>query len=118
MTKFLTKHLALTTIAASLFTHAYASEPLNIPMQIWESLTPEQQRHIERKYTPYILPSNSYGLIMDAQSANESTSGTNAGSQLGAAIGSANYVDNAFKGTNANYSAKSHLGASSQSFVC
>ena len=111
MKTLLTKYLALMAIIASLFTHAYAGDPLNIAMHIWERLTPEQQRHIESRYIPYVLPSNSYGVIMDAQSVNESTSGSNAGSQLGAAIGSANYVDNAFKGNNANYSAKSHLGA-------
>lgn len=109
---FSIRHLALTAIAVPLFTNANAGEPLNIPMQIWESLTPEQQRDIENRYTPYLLPPNSYGSIMDAQSANESRSGTTTGSQLGAAVGSANYVDNAFKGSNPNYSAKSHLGAS------
>jgi outer membrane lipoprotein SlyB len=59
-----------------------------------------------------VIADDAAGTIIDAQTLNSSDPGTNAGGQLGSAIGSAAYVDNAFKGNDWNYSAKTHLGAS------
>lgn len=84
---------------------------LHVPSHVWEILTPEQQQSVQGRYVANAIPSNSYGTIIDAQSLNESTPGSNAGSQLGAAIGQAAYVDNAFKGNTWNYSATSQIAA-------
>ena len=68
-------------------------------------------RAISERNLVNIIPSNTAGIIIDAQTINESTPGTTAGSQLGAAYGSALYVDRAFRGPNYNYSATQNVSA-------
>jgi hypothetical protein len=58
-----------------------------------------------------LVQSDSIGVIIDAQGVDRSDPGTTGGQQLGAAFGSAAYVDNAFRGRS-DYSAKIHLGVS------
>ena len=84
---------------------------LHVPSHVWEALTQEQRQVLQVKYVADPILVNSYGTIVDAQSLNESTPGSNAGSELGSAIGQATYIDNAFKGNTWNYSAKNQLAA-------
>lgn len=92
---------------------AASAEVLNIPQHIWDGLQIQQRTLIGERFVVNVREGNGYGVIIDAQSLNESTPGSNAGSKLGAAIGSSTYVDNAFSGSprNWNYSATGHLTA-------
>ena len=92
------------------FTTASA-EILNVPQHIWDRLNPEQQTGLSERFAVNIVSDRSYGTIIDVQTLDESSRGTTGGSQLGAAYGSAAYVDKAFKGSNWNYSATNHLTA-------
>jgi len=91
----------------------YAADMLNVPQHIWDSLSVDQRTILGERFSVNVVDGRSYGTILDAQSLNESTAGTNAGSQLGARYGNAAYVDNAFKGSpqNWNYSATGNLTA-------
>lgn len=91
----------------------FAAEMLNVPQHIWDSLLADQRTTLSERYAVNVVEGNSYGTILDAQSLNESTAGTNIGSQLGSRYASAGYVDNAFKGSpqSWNYSATGHLTA-------
>ena len=84
---------------------------LHVPSHVWTAMSGAQLELLRVKYVADQVPANSYGTIIDAQSLNESTPGSNAGSELGAAIGQAAYIDNAFKGNTWNYSAKNQLAA-------
>lgn len=90
-----------------------AQAMLQVPQPIWDGLLADQRDQLTRRHTVSLLAGNSYGTIIDAQSLDESTPGSNAGSALGSRIGSATYVDSAFQGRpqNWNYSATGHLSA-------
>lgn len=94
-------------------TATYAADMLNVSQNIWDSLSADQRTTLGARYVVNVVEGKSYGTILDAQSLNESTAGTNAGSELGARYGNAAYVDNAFKGSpqNWNYSATGNLTA-------
>lgn len=91
----------------------FSAEILNVPQPIWDGLQAQQRALLGERFVINVRAGNTYGVIMDVQSLNESGSGSTAGSQLGAAYGSAAYVDNAFSGRpqNWNYSATNHLTA-------
>lgn len=93
--------------------YAMSAEVLTIPQHIWDGLQVQQRAMLGERFVISVREGNGYGVIIDAQSLNESTRGSNAGSQLGAALGSSTYVDNAFSGSprNWNYSATGHLTA-------
>lgn len=101
-------------IGAFFPTIIFAAGILKIPQPIWDALTTDQQVSLTGRYTVSLVAAKSYGTIIDIQIVNESTPGSNAGSRLGAAYGSAAYVDNAFKGQprNWNYSATNNITAS------
>lgn len=81
-----------------------------IPAQLWKSLTSNEKEFVASRYSPLLVDNNAIGKIIDAQSMDESTLGSNSGSQAGTLIGSAIYIDGALRGR--SYSAKEHLGAS------
>ena len=54
-----------------------------------------------------MLDQDAFGVILDNQGVNESTSGTTLGANLGGSIANAAYIDNVIKG--GNYSAKNQL---------
>lgn len=91
----------------------YAAEMLNVSQHIWDSLLADQRTALGERYTVNVVEGKGYGTILDAQSLNESTAGTNIGSQLGSRYASAGYIDNAFRGSpqSWNYSATGHLSA-------
>jgi hypothetical protein len=68
---------------------------------------------LNRRFAVRPIGASEIGNFIDKQTQNVSTPGGNAGSALGAAAGSAAYLDKAFSGnpSNWNYSAKGHLGA-------
>jgi len=93
--------------------NAIAAEQLLVPQHFWEKLQTDQQTSLNQRY--YVIPieGHKYGSIMDAQTLNQSTPGSNFGSRVGAAYGSAAYVDHAFRGSprNWNYSATNNVTA-------
>lgn len=88
---------------------AYAQQPiLRVSSVAWHGLTSDEKIFIQSRYMVEALGAESFGVIIDNQGVDRSTPGTTSGANLGAAIGSAAYVDKAFSGNN-DYSAKSHL---------
>ena len=86
------------------------SAPFDVPEALWNSLNAKEKNHVSDALEVNLVSTASMGVIMDVQTLDQSQAGNNAGSQLGAAFGSAAYVDNAFSGNNVDYSAKKHLG--------
>lgn len=83
---------------------------VQVASTVWSTISPSDQKKIASRFAIDVLPSNTLGIIFDAQSVDKSTRPTNDGAALGAAIGSTAYIDRSIK-PNTNYSAKSHLGA-------
>jgi len=86
------------------------SAPLDVPEALWNSLSVKEKVHVSNALEVNLVSTASMGVILDVQTLDQSQAGSNAGSQLGAAFGSAAYVDNAFSGDGVYYSAKKHLG--------
>jgi len=86
---------------------------ITVLKEFYEQLSPAEMHSLNTRNRIKLIPSSEVGVVTDRQSQDVSTPGTSAGSQLGAAIGSAAYVDKAFSGSpaNWNYSASGHLGA-------
>lgn len=82
----------------------------DVPEALWSSLTAKEKSQVSNALEVNLVSTASMGVIVDVQTLDQSQAGNNAGSQLGAAFGSAAYVDNAFSGDNVDYSAKKHLG--------
>jgi outer membrane lipoprotein SlyB len=80
---------------------------IKVSKQAWEGLADDERNLIKQNYSVTVLSLDSFGIIIDSQSANESTSGTSTGANLGAAVGNAAYVDRAIQG--GSYSAKTQL---------
>ncbi|WP_137106039.1 hypothetical protein [Azospirillum argentinense] len=78
---------------------------------MWSALSEAEKTSLQAKYVVDVADGSRYGVIIDAQSLDESTPGTTGGAALGQAYGSALYVDNAFKGSRPSYSATDHVGA-------
>lgn len=96
---------------ASTTCYSQTSSIIRVPTHVWSELAQDEKDQATARYVIDLVPSDSIGVIIDAQGVDRSDPGTTAGQQLGAALGSAAYVDNAFRGR-PDYSAKSHLGAS------
>jgi len=94
----------------SLLNQAVHSAPFDVPESLWNSLSTKEKYHVSTALEVNLVSTTSIGVIMDVQTLDQSQAGTNAGSQLGAAFGSAAYFDKAFSGNNVDYSAKKHLG--------
>lgn len=86
------------------------SAPFDVPEALWNNLTAKEKSQVSNALEVNLVSTATMGVIMDVQTLDQSQAGTNAGSQLGAAFGSATYVDKAFSGDNVDYSAKKHLG--------
>ena len=93
-----------------LLTQPVHSASFDVPEALWNSLTAKEKIQVSNALEVNLVSTASMGVIMDVQTLDQSQAGTNAGSQLGAAFGSAAYVDKSFSGNNADYSAKKHLG--------
>lgn len=99
----------LTTTSTLCFSQS--SLIIKVPIHVWEGLTQEERDQATSQYIIDLLPSDSIGVIIDVQGIDRSDPGTTGGQQLGAALGSAAYIDKAFSGKS-DYSAMTHLGAS------
>ena len=105
-----------TSLLVSLITMAPAtcfsqtSSIVKVPSHVWSELTQDERDRTTSRHVIDLVPSDSVGVIIDAQGVDRSDPGTTAGQQLGGAVGSAAYIDKAFRG-NPDYSAKTHLGA-------
>lgn len=78
-------------------------QPALITKLIWNELSEAEKISITADYDVKILSSDSFGIITDVQGADQSTTGTNAGTGLGGAVASAAYLDRGLRGK--NYSA-------------
>lgn len=84
----------------------------DVSEMLWNSLTAKEKIHVSNALEVDLISIASMGVIIDAQTLDHSQPGTTAGAQLGAAFGSAAYIDRAFSGSSVDYSAKKHLGVS------
>lgn len=75
---------------------------------VWMLLQADERQRIEGSYDVKVLGPEAFGTVIDVQGADQSTAGTSGGAMLGAAIGSAAYIDRAFSGGN-SYSAGANL---------
>jgi len=99
----------LTTTTSLCFSQS--SLIIKVPSHVWSDLAQEERNQATSQYIIDILPSDSIGVIIDVQGLDRSDPSTSGGQQLGAALGSAAYIDKAFSGKS-DYSAMSHLGVS------
>ena len=81
---------------------------LSVSATSWSSLTQQQRDSVSTQYVVEVAEHGRYAKIVHVQSINESTSGSVAGTQLGNAVGQAQYID---KSNWSNYSAKRQIGA-------
>jgi hypothetical protein len=102
--------LGLLTTASTLC-FAQNSLIIKVPSHVWSDLTQEERDQATSQNLIDLLPSDSIGVIIDVQGVDRSDPGTTSGQQLGAALGSAAYIDKAFSGKS-DYSAMTHLGVS------
>lgn len=81
--------------------------------EFYEQLSPTEIHSLNARNRIKLISRSEVGVVTDRQLQDVSTRGSSAGSQLGAAIGSAAYVDKSFSGSpsNWNYSTSGHLGA-------
>lgn len=84
-----------------------AQQLIKISQSAWLALTPPERSSIQQKHVVQLAEQDSFGVIIDNQGINESTSGTNGGAILGGAVANAAYIDRAIKG--GNYSATNQL---------
>ena len=95
----------------SILCFSQSSLIIKVPSHMWSDLTQEERDKVTAQYIVDLLSSDSIGVIIDVQGVDISDPGTTGGQQLGAALGSAAYIDKAFSGKS-DYSAMSHLGVS------
>jgi hypothetical protein len=86
-----------------------AQQLLRVVQPVWAGLTQPERDAIQQRYLIELVSPEIFGIIIDNQGVDESTAGSNAGSNLGIAVGGAAYIDKAFR--DGNYSAKGQLGA-------
>lgn len=86
------------------------SASFDVSEALWNNLTAKEKSQVSNALEVNLVSTASMGIIMDVQTLDQSQAGNNAGSQLGAAFGSAAYIDKSFSGGNVDYSAKKHLG--------
>lgn len=82
---------------------------MEVSAVVWRGLSEDARINLQSKKLIQLVEADSAGVIIDAQGLDKSDPGSNAGSNLGAAVGNAAYIDRAI--SNQNYSAKSQLGA-------
>ena len=86
----------------------FAKPTLNVSHDVWATLTIAHRNSVTSRYTVEVSEKGRFARIVYVQPVNESTAGTNAGAQLGSALGQAQYID---KSSWSNYSARGQLGA-------
>ena len=89
---------------------ASAPQAIKVLQSAWDALSTEERATLQQKYVIDLRDPSAYALTIDNQGVNESTVGTNDGAVLGGVVGSALYIDRAFKPGN-NYSVGAQLAA-------
>ena len=95
------------TVGSAFCVAASAQQVIKVSQFAWSALTSPERDLIQKSFVVSVVPQESFGLIIDNQGVNESTSGTSGGAALGGAIANATYVDKALRG--GNYSAVNQL---------
>lgn len=90
-------------------TVAWSQQLIRISQPAWLALAPQERGRIQKKYIVELAEQDAFGIIIDNQGINESTSGTIGGANLGSAVANASYLDSAIR--SGNYSARSQLAA-------
>lgn len=75
---------------------------------VWEQVPKALRAQISESFSLKVLSPETYGMIVDAQSADESKSATYAGAAIGSGVTQALYLDRSIR--HGNYSAGTHLG--------
>ena len=75
---------------------------------LYDQLSPKEQQSLSEKYKLDFYKSSDIGIVTDRQVRTINTPGSNAGAEIGGAIGTAAYINNA---TPSSYSMKSDLGS-------
>lgn len=106
---------AIVSLASILFgtSDLLAQNPANliVNQRVWSELKKSQQEKLIEKYPAIeLVPSDAVGLIDSVRIFNRSSTGSVAGSNLGAVLGQSFYVDRALEGRT-NYSAVAQVGA-------
>jgi len=72
----------------------------NVLRPAWEALSERERENIQRNYIVIVSEPSDFGLVMDTQGVDQSTPGSNMGSEIGATVASAAYLENAIKNGN------------------
>lgn len=75
---------------------------------LYSQLSPKEQQNFLNKYKPIFYESSEIGIVTDRQVRTINTPGSNAGAEIGGAVGTAAYIN---KATPTNYSMKNDLGS-------
>lgn len=96
------------TTTALLFLGLAHAQHLKVSRSAWDGLQPGEREAIQAGQVVEVYENETYGLVMDAQRADRSDPGTNAGAVLGSMGAQAAYIDRALGGH--GYSALAQLG--------
>lgn len=80
---------------------------------LYSQLSDAERQRLSSAFSVKLFKDDEVGIVTDRQHHHEATAGSSSGSALGAAVGSAAYVDRSFSGRPSgwNYSASNHLAA-------
>lgn len=81
---------------------------LIIPKDLYDQLSTKEQQSLSDKYKLDFYKSSEIGIVTDRQVRTINTPGSNAGAEIGGAVGTATYIN---KATPSNYSMKNDLGS-------
>lgn len=83
-------------------------DKLTVPKDLYAQLTVKEQQKLSEAYRLSFYESSEIGIVTDRNVRTINTPGSNAGAEIGGAIGTAAYINNA---TPSSYSMKSDLGS-------
>lgn len=81
---------------------------VTVPKDLYDQLSPKEQQSLSEKYRLDFYKSSDIGIVIERQVRTINTPGSNAGAEIGGAVGTAAYINNA---TPSNYSMKNDLGS-------
>lgn len=85
-----------------------AKDTYIVRQSVWNGLPEKAREQITRDYRINLRPDADYGVVMDVQTVDRSTAGSNAGSVIGSGVAQIAYVDRSF--SNMNYSPWAQVG--------
>lgn len=88
------------------------AQSVKVNQLVWSDFSASERVSILAKFSDIeVIPTDSVGTIQSVQVVNRSVAASNNGAALGSVLAQAAYIDHAAKGTSANYSAKTQVGA-------